>query len=113
NETRVLPARLRLRKPTGGAVEVLLLEPAGDGRWEALVRPSRRLPLGMVLKAGPDLEVEIEERLAFGRRRVRLRTGESVDEAPATHGEVPLPPYIRKPLADSERYQTVYAAAPG
>src|SRR5688572_4636003 len=60
NETRVLPARLRLTKPTGGAVEVLLLEPVG-GRWTALVRPSKRVKPGTVLEAGPDLSVEIGE----------------------------------------------------
>src|SRR5436305_8164751 len=74
NDTRVLPARLQLRKPTGGVVEVLLLEPIGDGgRWEALVRPGRRLAPGTVLEAGDDLTVEVGEVLPEGRRAVRLR----------------------------------------
>src|SRR5918994_1484899 len=59
NTTRVLPARLRLRKPTGGEVEVLLLEQDPAGRWEALVRPSRRVRPGTVLAAGDDLEVHV------------------------------------------------------
>jgi S-adenosylmethionine:tRNA ribosyltransferase-isomerase len=100
NDTRVLPARLRLERPGGGAAEVLLLEPLGDGRWEALARPTRRLRPGMRL--GP---VELEEHLGEGRWRIRLE-GE-----PA--GEAPLPPYITEPLADPERYQTVYAEHEG
>jgi S-adenosylmethionine:tRNA ribosyltransferase-isomerase len=96
NDTRVLPARLRLRRPTGGEAEVLLLESLGDGVWEALARPSRRLRAGARL--GP---VEFLEELGAGRWRVRLE-GE-----PA--GEAPLPPYITETLGDPERYQTVYA----
>ena len=96
NDTRVLPARLRLRRPTGGEAEVLLLESLEDGVWEALARPSRRLRAGTRL--GP---VEFLEHLGGGRWRVRLE-GE-----PA--GEAPLPPYITEPLGDPERYQTVYA----
>jgi S-adenosylmethionine:tRNA ribosyltransferase-isomerase len=96
NDTRVLPARLRLRRPTGGEAEVLLLEPVEDGVWEALARPSRRLRAGA--RMGP---VTFLDDLGAGRWRVRLE-GE-----PA--GEAPLPPYITEPLADPERYQTVYA----
>src|SRR3954454_5365697 len=106
NETRVLAARLHLRKSTGGAVEVLLLEEL-DGHWEALVRPGRRVPPGTVLNGGSDLLVEVGEELGEGRRRVH------VEGDIARYGETPLPPYIRAPLADPERYQTVYAAAPG
>jgi len=111
NETRVRPARLRLRKATGGTVEVLLLEEEADG-WRALVRPSRRVAEGTVLEAGPDLAVEVGERLSDGTRRVRLRSDDP-DTALVAHGEVPLPPYVHEPLADPERYQTVYARRPG
>src|SRR5881398_261318 len=101
NDTRVLPARLRLQRPGGGEAEVLLLERLGaDGLWEGLARPSRRLKAGQRL--GP---VELVEDLGDGRWRLRLE-GE-----PA--GEAPLPPYITEPLGDPERYQTVYAAAEG
>src|SRR6184192_1580397 len=101
NDTRVLPARLRLRRPGGGEAEVLLLERLGaDGVWEALARPSRRLRAGQRL--GP---VELLEPLGEGRWRLRLE-GE-----PA--GEAPLPPYITEPLGDPSRYQTVYAREPG
>ena len=108
NETRVLPARLKLHKPSGGAVEVLLLERVdGDGEWEAMVRPSRRVPPGTVLSGGGGLQVAVADDLSAGRRRVR------VDGDLGAHGRVPLPPYIREPLADPERYQTVYARQPG
>lgn len=128
NTTRVLPARLHLRKATGGAVEVLLLEPLDDpaapstasgsphgARWEALVRPGRRVPPGTVLHPegpGPDLEVVAGEHLDDGRRIVELAT-DDLPAALAAHGEVPLPPYITEPLDDAERYQTVYADTPG
>jgi S-adenosylmethionine:tRNA ribosyltransferase-isomerase len=100
NDTRVVPARLRMRRPSGGEAEVLLLEPSGDGLWEALARPTKRLRGGMRL--GP---VELVEHRGDGRWLVRL------DGPPA--GEAPLPPYIVEPLADAERYQTVYAEKEG
>ena len=101
NDTRVLPARLRLRRPGGGEAEVLLLERLGaDGLWEGLARPSRRLKAGQRL--GP---VELLEPLGEGRWRLRLEGEPS--------GEAPLPPYITERLDDPERYQTVYATHEG
>jgi len=118
NDTKVLPARLHLRKATGGMAEVLLLEPVGGGEWEALVRPGRRLAPGTKLTADEPgdhpLTVEVGERLADGRRRVRLLADDGDELATLdSHGEVPLPPYITKALDDPGRYQTVYAAHPG
>jgi S-adenosylmethionine:tRNA ribosyltransferase-isomerase len=112
NTTRVLPARLRLRKDTGGAVEVFLLERTADGTWDALVRPSRRVAPGTVLTAGPDLAIELGPHASDdtdGVRQVRLLTGGDELDALARHGAVPLPPYITAELADPERYQTVFA----
>jgi len=101
NDSRVVPARLRLERPGGGEAEVLLLEPLnGRGEWEGLARPSRRLKPGQRL--GP---VELLEQLGGGRWRLRL------DGEP--DGEAPLPPYITEPLDDPERYQTVYAEPEG
>ncbi len=101
NDTRVLPARIHTRRESGGAVEVLLLEPIDrDGLWEGLARPSRRLRPGERL--GP---VELVESMGEGRWRLRL------EGVPA--GEMPLPPYITEPLVDPERYQTVYAREEG
>ena len=108
NDTRVLPARLRLRKQSGGAAEVFLLEPLdAEGSWEALVRPGRRLPDGTVLLHGDEPAVEVGAAVGDGRRHVRVLLPVE------TLGTVPLPPYISAPLADDERYQTVYAAKPG
>ena len=114
NRTRVLPARLHLEKATGGRVEVLLLEERdGEGGiWDALVRPSRRVPPGTRLCAGPDLTVVVGEVLGDGRRRVEVETTD-LHAALDRHGEVPLPPYIHDPLTDPERYQTVYAERAG
>jgi S-adenosylmethionine:tRNA ribosyltransferase-isomerase len=101
NDTRVIPARISLNRPGGGATEVLLLEAVdGNGLWEGLARPTRRLRPGQRL--GP---VELVEHLGEGRWRLRL-SGEP-------GGETPLPPYITEPLADPGRYQTVYAAEAG
>ena len=100
NDTRVLPARLRLQRPGGGEAEILLLEPVENGFWNALARPTRRLRPGMRLG-----QVELVEHHGEGRWRVKL-DGEPV-------GDPPLPPYITERLGDPERYQTVYARATG
>jgi S-adenosylmethionine:tRNA ribosyltransferase-isomerase len=97
NDTRVVPARIRLERPRG---EVLLLERSGGDEWLALARPTRKLRPGDRHGA-----VELIEHLGEGRWRVRL------DGEP--HGEAPLPPYITEPLADPGRYQTVYADEAG
>jgi S-adenosylmethionine:tRNA ribosyltransferase-isomerase len=97
NDTRVVPARIPIERPKG---EVLLLERLGEGEWEGLARPTRRLRAGQ--RYGP---VELLEHLGEGRWRLRL------DGEPA--GETPLPPYITAPLEDPERYQTVYARDAG
>jgi len=97
NDTRVVPARIPISSPRG---EVLLLERIDGDVWEGLARPTRRLKPGQ--RHGP---VELLEHLGEGRWRLRL------DGEP--HGETPLPPYITAPLADPERYQTVYAREPG
>jgi S-adenosylmethionine:tRNA ribosyltransferase-isomerase len=101
NDTRVVPARILAHRESGGAVEVLLLEPLdGDDVWEGLARPSRRLRPGERL--GP---VELVAPLGDGRWRLRLHG--------RARGEMPLPPYITEPLKDPERYQTVYAKEEG
>lgn len=111
NDARVLPARIKLRKATGGEVEVLALRPIdASGGWEALVRPSRRVPSGAVLHLADGRPVlRVGERLAEGKREIFPMEGETLEELMAQAGQVPLPPYIHTPLEDSERYQSVYA----
>ena len=112
NDSRVIPARLRTRKSTGGAVELLLLRRTEAGWWLTLARPSRRLRPGTIVSVeggGRVYEIEIGARRDDGLFEARLE-----DEALiAACGEAPLPPYIHEPLADPERYQTVYAREEG
>ncbi|HEX5158066.1 MAG TPA: tRNA preQ1(34) S-adenosylmethionine ribosyltransferase-isomerase QueA [Ktedonobacterales bacterium] len=119
NQSRVLPARLLgVKQDSGGRAEVLLLAIRNDlgmDYWEALVRPGRRLRAGQRVLFGDGLlTAEILDRTLSGGRIVHLATREgAVADAIARVGTVPLPPYIHAPLADSERYQTVYARLPG
>ena len=122
NTTRVLPARLALRKETGAAVEVLLLErldggslsDSGSSRWEALVRPGRKLPPGTVVRPvdGAGLQVVIEEDLGDGRRAVTIDVDGPLLDVLEQFGVMPLPPYITEVLAEQERYQTVFSKRP-
>ncbi|NQV08078.1 tRNA preQ1(34) S-adenosylmethionine ribosyltransferase-isomerase QueA [bacterium] len=107
NRTRVRRARLIGEKvETGGKVEALLLTPLGDGRWEALVRPSRRLRVGVRLRFG-DLTGEIVAGPDEGRAVLAFEG--DVEEAAERTGQMPLPPYIHETLDEAERYQTVYS----
>ncbi len=118
NNSRVLPARLRAeRSDTGGKVELLLLTRIGGGRWRALAKPSRRLRPGgrLVLRhldgTGPGAWLTVMAVGDAGQVEIGFDDG---DEVPLqAFGTVPLPPYIRTPLTDPERYQTVYATVPG
>jgi S-adenosylmethionine:tRNA ribosyltransferase-isomerase len=116
NDTKVIPARLRLQRSSGGVVEVLLLEPRDSQRrtWEALVRPARKLREGerLLTSNGTEL-VEIGRRTTAGDTTEVTILGEAdVLATLAEFGEMPLPPYITAPLGDRDRYQTVYAAQP-
>jgi S-adenosylmethionine:tRNA ribosyltransferase-isomerase len=118
NESRVLPARLLGRKPTGAPAEVLLIRPTGaeGGRvWEALVRPGGKLKPGRRVVVSDELAVEVVDSAAGGGRLVRLDTPLTVAEALERYGRVPLPPYLGRAeeALDRERYQTVYARVPG
>jgi S-adenosylmethionine:tRNA ribosyltransferase-isomerase len=119
NRSRVVPARLRgVKDGSGGAVEVLLLArrpDVGTDSWEALVRPGRRLHDGQRVQVGHGaLTITLIGRTVAGGRLVQLTSaGSSVDDAVTRFGAMPLPPYIHTPLADPERYQTVYAREAG
>jgi S-adenosylmethionine:tRNA ribosyltransferase-isomerase len=113
NNTRVMPARLFARRPTGGRVEVLLVERTGPLDWTVLVKPGRRARPGtrLALDGGP--RIEIVARLDDGRHRARFAS--PIEPHLERLGHVPLPPYIKRPdtAGDRERYQTVYAAVDG
>ena len=115
NETRVRPARLVARRPTGGAVELLFVRPETDGRWRVLAKPAKRaLPGTRLTVEGADLELEVTGAGESGERIVAVTRGD-LDVTLRTHGDIPLPPYIHRPTepADRERYQTVYARTEG
>ncbi len=113
NDTRVLAARLAARKAgTGGRAEILMLKRLAPLKWEVLVG-GLRLPLGTVLEMDgpPGLSADILEDLGGPRRVVQY--SQPISPLLEQIGQVPLPPYIHAPLADPERYQTVYAQHPG
>jgi S-adenosylmethionine:tRNA ribosyltransferase-isomerase len=113
NDTRVRAARLSAQRPGGAPAEVLVLHPLASGGHACLVRPARRLPPGTRLRCAGGLEAIVGGRVPGhpGAREVHLEApGGDVDAAIELAGRVPLPPYIRTPLDDPGRYQTVYAA---
>jgi S-adenosylmethionine:tRNA ribosyltransferase-isomerase len=115
NSTRVLRARVAVRRPSGAVGEVLLIEERADGVWEALLRPSRRTRPGMRLAAVEgELAIEAVEALGDGRWLVRpAPAGAELERALERAGRLPLPPYVRDPSVPDDRYQTVYARRPG
>jgi S-adenosylmethionine:tRNA ribosyltransferase-isomerase len=117
NDTRVIPARIFGSKiPTGAAVEALLLEPAGNGNWRALLKPGKRLPPGtkVLIRDSDDACFDVQARDEHGVFEI-LFTADDVPALLDQCGHIPLPPYIRRQdsTEDAERYQTVYATAPG
>ncbi len=111
NDSRVLPARLMgHRVPGGGVCEVLLLTDKGGGVWECLVRPGRKLRPGAEISFGNgELTATVEAEIEGGNRLVRFHYDGIFLEVLERLGEMPLPPYIKEKLEDSERYQTVYS----
>ena len=132
NQSKVIPARLHgIRQDTGGKVEFLLIKHEGDGVWQVLAKPGRRLRPGTVVtivdhsheSSSLDASIAVETNHIFdinpkitvlesgddGEKRVRMESGEGWERL----GQIPLPPYIQQELKDSTRYQTVYATDPG
>ena len=141
NETKVIPARILFTKPTGGAIEVLLVDrvdPDAAGpiegnfagavprahnerSWKALVRPSRKIAVGTRITVSHELVIEFGDRVEGGQRIVRLLDPSTLQALDASEeerilnlvGQAPLPPYITSPLLDPSRYQTTFANLPG
>ena len=114
NDSRVLPARLLGHRPTGGAVEVLLLRDLGDKKWECLCKPGRKMqPGNEVIFGNGELTATVTEVLDDGNRVVEFHYEGIFLEVLERLGKMPLPPYIKAELADQERYQTVYSREVG
>ena len=114
NDSRVLPARLLGHRPTGGAVEVLLLRDLGDKKWECLCKPGRKMQVGhQVIFGDGELTATVVEVQETGNRVVEFHYEGIFLEVLERLGKMPLPPYIKAELADQERYQTVYSREVG
>lgn len=122
NDTRVLPARLRGRVSSGGRVELLAVRPSPAAaetrtRWICLARPARRLPAGASVELDGGGTARVLRRLEGGRCEIELQGGVAFADYLQAHGEIPLPPYIRRPRGpraeDCSRYQTIFANRPG
>ncbi len=110
NNSRVLPARLIGSRPTGGAIELVLLRDLGEGRWECLSRPGRKTRPGQEILFGDgELKAVVEQVIEGGNRIVRFEYEGIFLEILERLGKMPLPPYIKEELNDPERYQTVYS----
>ena len=114
NDSRVLPARLLGHRPTGGAVEVLLLRDLGDKKWECLCKPGRKMQVGnQVIFGNGELTATVAEVKDDGNRIVEFHYEGIFLEVLERLGKMPLPPYIKEELQDQERYQTVYSRSVG
>ena len=110
NDSRVLPARLLGNRPTGGAVELLLLKDLGDKKWECLAKPGRKLQAGQEVAFGDGkLTATVLQVLDDGNRVVEFHYNGIFLEILEQLGKMPLPPYIKAELKNQERYQTVYS----
>ncbi|HHY75228.1 MAG TPA: tRNA preQ1(34) S-adenosylmethionine ribosyltransferase-isomerase QueA [Firmicutes bacterium] len=121
NDTRVIPARLKGVRQTGGKIEVLLLKDLGGDDWECLVKPGHKVrpgdvftvPGGRSAEKDTVLKGTVKARTAYGGRVIHWEYQGRWEDALEKVGQVPLPPYIKSPIADPSRYQTVYARVPG
>lgn len=114
NDSRVLPARLMGHRPSGGAIEVLLLRDLGDKRWECLCKPGKKMQAGHTVSFGDgELTGVVREVTEDGNRIIEFRYDGIFLEVLERLGRMPLPPYIKAELQDQERYQTVYSREVG
>lgn len=114
NETKVIPARLKGKKfESGGKVEILLLSQLEKDKWEALVKPGRRLSVGQVVAFDSGVRATIEEKKPGGAGVISFESPDDFNSILHRLGEIPLPPYIHQSLEDKQRYQTIYAKKEG
>lgn len=114
NNTKVIPARLHgTKQSTGAKIEVFLLSPKGDDVWSVLVKPAKRLKVGDTVVFSDDFSAVVNMVADEGMMEVKLMYSGDLMQVLQRHGEIPLPPYIRKKLDDPDRYQTVYAKHEG
>jgi S-adenosylmethionine:tRNA ribosyltransferase-isomerase len=116
NNTKVIPARMYGHKPAGVPVEILLMEPMGNDRWLALVKPGKRLPIGSTIIFGENVRATvegIEETTRARELQFHIPAGANLDDLIEQLGTVPLPPYVTDSHTDASRYQTIYAKISG
>ncbi len=113
NNTKVIPARLPARRSGGGKAEVFLLKDMGDNTWEALVKPGSRIPVGSRLTIGDKITVKVVSNADGGGRVIKFNSVDEVSMVLKDIGQIPLPPYIKNPISDPSRYQTIYASVEG
>lgn len=115
NNSKVIPARIYGQKETGAKVEILLLRDLGSDRWEAIVRPGKKLLTGAVINITQDVSATVVEQRPDGNRVVEFSYNKAVPFAEILDeiGATPLPPYITEELKDKSRYQTIYAKYDG
>ncbi|MEN2984035.1 MAG: tRNA preQ1(34) S-adenosylmethionine ribosyltransferase-isomerase QueA [Dictyoglomaceae bacterium] len=112
NDTKVIPARIYGKKETGAKIEVLLLKKIGEREYEVLIRPAKRAKIGVKIYFSDDVYGEVIERREEGVFIIKFST-ENLDEILPEIGKIPLPPYIKKPLDNPDKYQTIYAKKAG
>jgi len=113
NNTKVIAARLPAKRPGGGKAEVFLLKDLGNNTWESLVKPGNKIPVGSSLVIGDQITVKVLSLTNDGGRIIKFNHSDDVKSALNGIGQVPLPPYIKTPISDPSRYQTVYASIEG
>jgi S-adenosylmethionine:tRNA ribosyltransferase-isomerase len=113
NETKVIPARLFARDERGRIFETLILKRRDYNKWEALLKPARKAPLGSSLTVSEELSYTVEENLEDGVRLIDFRFDGVFEDILNRVGVMPLPPYIKETLKDASRYNTVYAKVDG
>lgn len=113
NDTRVIPARLIGKRPTGANIEVFLLKQLANDEWEVLVKPGRKALPDTEIEFGADFKCRVLSKTDFGGRIVKFEYQGVFNELLEKYGAMPLPPYIKAKLEDRERYQTVYSRCSG